>query len=82
MAKSKTVSVRGRKYWRAASELKPSRKEREYDLECAQEAFDALLSHHQKCVVALRDSAAAVSRAATRLTNARKAMKPARKARP
>lgn len=80
--KSKTVTVRGRHYWRAQGELRPTRREQQIELEDAENHFDASLSYHQKCVTAMRDSAAEVSRAATRLTNARKAMKPTRKAKP
>jgi hypothetical protein len=80
MAKSKTVTVRGRKYWRSAAELKPTWPVRRVELEVAETHFDASLRHHQRCVTELRDSAAEVSRAATRLTNARRTMKPARKA--
>jgi hypothetical protein len=82
MDKSKTVTVRGREYWRAAGELKPTWANRRVELEAAETHFDASLKHHQRCVTELRDSAAEVSRAATRLANARKAMKPARKAQP
>ena len=71
--KSKTVTVRGRRFWRSASELKPTWKDRQLELESAKNHFEAATAYFQKTVTAMRDAAAECSRAATRLTNARRA---------
>lgn len=54
---------------------KPAWASRRLELESAENHFEAASSYFQKTVTQMRDAAREVSRAATRLTNARKALR-------
>jgi methyl-accepting chemotaxis protein len=84
--KSKTVKVRGRKYWRAAKEFAPTWKDKKVEFESAQVEFESVqldfnfaTDSLNKIVREMNDAAAAVARALRRLEAARTAMKRVRK---
>jgi hypothetical protein len=79
MAKSKIVTVRGRKYYRAAREFKPTWRNKQVELDSAKLDLDAALSCLDARSLDVRNATAWVSRASKRFNNANEALKPKRK---
>lgn len=79
MAKSKTVTVRGRKYYRAAREFKPTWPDKQVELDSAKLDLDGALSCLDARSLDVRTAAAWVLRASKRFNNANEALKPRKK---